>query len=156
MKKYFYLEHWLGPRLMYIDAYGSVEEDKIVAISSRGKSEYDKCEHKPCVFDNKEDYFKALQLKCDIGVNIGYWNLGDADHLEVLKMNSNTKMLNTPLPRIKNNKATCPMCGNEVYIGSTILTRPPWYQYYCKNCTYHKEDTVYIKEADKSKVFNYE
>lgn len=148
MKKYFYLEHWLGPKLMYIDAYGNVEEDKIISISSRGVSEYDKCEHKPCIFDNKNDYLQALQLKCDCGVNIGYYNLGDANHLEVLKMVGNPKMKNTPLPIVKDNKALCPMCNKEVLIGEIVLTRPPWYRYYCTNCTYCKEDITYIIEAD--------
>jgi hypothetical protein len=106
MKKYFYLEHWLGPRLMYIDAYGSVEEDRIIAISSRGVSKFDKCEHKPCVFDNKDEYLKSLQLKCDCGIKIGYYNLGDANHLEVLKMVGHPKMNNTPLPTIKDNNNT--------------------------------------------------
>lgn len=152
MKKYFYLEHWLGPILMFIDAYGNVEEDKIISISSRNSDKYDRCEHKPCIFDNKEEYLKALQSKCDMGISIAYWNLGDADHLEVLKMAVNSKMKNTPLPIIKNDKALCPMCGKEVLIGETILTRPPIYRYYCTYCTYIKEDIIRIKEAKMKRL----
>ena len=148
MKKYFYLEHWLGPILMYIDAYGNTDENKIVAISSRGKSDYDKCEHKPCVFDNKEEYLKSLKQRCDAGISIGYWNLGDADHLEVLHIKNNNKMKNTPLPIIKDGKATCPMCGRSVFLRDIVLTKPEWYKYYCDNCIYHKESNEYIKEAD--------
>lgn len=47
---------------------------------------------------------------------------------------------NTPNPIIKEGKAICPCCGEEVLRSpEVVLTATPYYYYYCSKCVYAKE-----------------
>jgi len=56
-----------------------------------------------------------------------------------LNPNSFKRSDNTPAPIIKDAKAICPCCGEEVVRSAEVLlSSPPIHTYYCTKCTYYK------------------
>ena len=56
-----------------------------------------------------------------------------------LNSGSFKRSANTPAPIIKDGKAICPCCGEEVVRSAEYyLSRPPIHTYYCTKCIYYK------------------
>ena len=93
-------------------------------------------------------------------ISFGTWGLERPDHFIVpaknyyeeyngciileksdVELNSDSfkHSANTPAPIIKDGKAICPCCGEEVVRSAECyLSRPPIHTYYCTKCIYYK------------------
>ena len=93
-------------------------------------------------------------------ISFGTWGLERPDYFEVprknyyeeyngciileksdVELNSDSfkRNANTPAPIIKDGKAICPCCGEEVVRSAECyLSRPPIHTYFCNKCIYYK------------------
>ena len=152
-KKWWYRKEYVGDKLVHITSYGHWDIERIERLCKRDPDRYDPKDWTIELFDNEEDYLKSLEQKVlESGCGVTYTNF-DADNLNAHRIikDLDRRRFNTPEPIIKDGKAICPMCGQEIYRSdSVILTNPPIYTYYCTNCIYRKETGNLIKEAKNS------
>ena len=150
MKKWWYREEFVGDTLVCVTSYGCYEEEDIIRMYKRNPGMYDQQDWTIKMFDTEEKYLRSLINRVSsTGCGYCYTNYNKTNlKAHNLSNKLGSRMTHLPNPVVKDGKCVCPICGEELYMSQwVILTNPPFYTYYCDNCTYRKEITEKIEEA---------